>query len=485
MSAGALRVQAARGVRWTAVSTMATAVAQLVQLVVLGRLLSPRDFGLMGVLLVVVGFALAYTDLGVSAAIVQRQDASRAQLSSLYWLNVGMGVAVFAVVWLTAPWTAAFFRESALIEPLRVVATLFLIVPFGKQFEMLLQKELAFDALARAEVMGAASGTATAVAAAMSGAGVWALVAGVLAGATVKSLALATVGWRRLRPALHFRRADLRGYLAFGAYQVGEQTLNYLSERLDQLLVGRLLGVSSLGLYNFAFGLTSQPVSRINPIVTRVAFPTFCRVQEDRERLRRGFLQMVQMLMTVNAPLLAGLAAVAPVLIPFVFGARWAPAVLLVQLLSILALSRSAGNPVGSVLLALGRADTGFKLNMVLLGFSLPATYAGARLAGAPGIAAALLVVQGVLHVGIYWFVLRPLLGACGREYTRVLLQPSALAAAMAACVAMVPRLAPAASPVLLLAVQIATGAAVYLAAVAAVDRDVLRQLVRMAGARA
>src|SRR5262249_36314737 len=154
-----------------------------------------------------------------------------------------------------------------------------------------------------------------------------------------------------------------------------ERSINYLSERLDQLLIGTLLGARSLGFYNFAFNLTGRPIWRINPILTRVAFPIFSAVQHDREKLRRGYLRLLSLLTTINAPLLIGLATLAPVAVPLVFGRKWTDSIILIQILSLVTLSRSVGNPIGSLQLAKGRADLGFKWNAFFLLVSVPAIY--------------------------------------------------------------------------------------------------------------
>jgi O-antigen/teichoic acid export membrane protein len=292
------------------------------------------------------------------------------------------------------------------------------------------------------------------------------------------------VGVRRFRPALHFRWADTRGFVAFGAFQVGEQSINYLGERLDQLLIGRLVGIAPLGHYNFAFNLTSQPVSRVNPMVTRVAFPAFCAVQGDPARLREGFLRVSHMVSTVNAPALLGLAAVAPVLVPLAFGPQWVASVGLVRLLCVVALMRSVANPVGSLLLARGRADLGFKLNVLLIALNVPALAIGARLAGAAGIAGGLVVVQALLAVAVYFGVLRPTLGPCGRAYATAVLKPAGLAAAMAATVAAVPSVL-AAPPAVVLLAQVVLGAGLYGLGLAVADRGAIRQLATLAVARA
>lgn len=427
-----LRREALAGVKWTTLTSAGTAGAQLFQLLVLARLLRPDDFGLMGMVLLVIGFAQAYADAGIGAALVHRQTASREQLSSLYWLGLVLGLVICLILWLAGPLLAAFFREPRLVPILRVVSVVFLILPFGKQFELLLQRDLRFDLLAGQELAATAAGAVAAAAAAVAGAGVWALVTGTIVAAAVKTAWLCWIGFREHRPALHFRRGDLEGFVKFGAYQMGERTVNYIAERLDQILIGRLLGTQTLGYYNFAFNLTTQPVSRVNPIVTKVAFPVFSRVQDDPNRLRRGYLTVVRLVASVNAPLLFGLVAVGPSLVPIVFGDKWRESILLVQILALVALGRSIGNPTGSLLLARGRADLGFHWNVGLLLLTLPCLWGGAVLGGAPGAALALLAVQIILGAAAYFVLIRPVTEPCGREYALSVLGPLTLAAVMA-----------------------------------------------------
>lgn len=476
--------QARSGARWTSASSAIGAAAELLQFAVLARLLGPEQIGLMAMALLMIELALAYTDLGVGAAIVQRRDATREQLSSLYWLNLLAGIAVFAVVWLAAPWVARGFARPELEALVRAVAFVLLIVPVGKQFELLLQKELAFRTIAWMESAGSVLGTIAAIAAALDGRGVWSLVVGALVAAAVRAALFAWIGLRRFRPTLRFRTADLRGYLGFGLYQMGEQTVNVAAHRLDQVVIGGMLGASALGLYNLAASVTSLPLSRLNPIVTRIAFPVFARVQDDRALLRRGYLRLTELLAAVNAPLLAGLAAVAPTLVPLVFGEQWRASVPLVQLMAVVGLSRSIGNPIGSLLLARGRADLGFRWNVGMLVVTLPAVVLGARLGGVIGVAAALLALQLALQGVAYVVLVREMLGPCGREYALAPLPAALLAGAMALVVAPIP-LAVAAPPVVTLALQVAAGAAVYVAGLRLVQRWTFDELLAFAIPRA
>lgn len=429
-----LKAQAAAGVKWTAASSAITISLQALQLTVLARLLSPEEFGLMAMVMVVVGFVQAYADAGISAAIIHRQDVTSEQLSSLYWLNILSGVLAFGIAWLITPLVVLFYREPRLVPLLHMTALTFLIVPFGKQFEILLQKEMRFNWLSKLQIVAIAVGVTTAISLAMLGQGVWALVWGLLSQEAVRTVLLVLVGRRRHRPTFHFARRDLDGYLSFGLYQMGERSINFLAQRTDQLLLGSLLGAQALGYYNFALNLAIQPISKINPIVTRVAFPLFAQVQDDTRRLRQGYLKIVSLLTAVNAPILVGLAAVAPRAVPLIFGEKWIDAVDLVQILACVALLRSIGNPIGSLLLAKGRAGLGFTWNTVLFSVSIPAIYLGAKLGDARGVALALAGLQLALQVPAYVYLVYPLTGKEGvMLYVQAVLRPVARALLMGA----------------------------------------------------
>ncbi len=291
-----LRAQTASAVKWTMVASTVVAGSEILRNIVLARFLFPVDFGLMAMVTIVIGLAQMYCDMGMSAAVIYRQDATDDQLSSLYWLNIFSGWTVFAVVWLSTPLITKFYNEPRLPLLLKAVAVVFLITPVCSQFENLLQKELAFDFLAKRDICTSACQTVVAVTFAALGFGVWSLVYGYLINAALRAGLLVHVGFTRYRPRFHFKTSDLKGYLSFGLFQLGERTAFYLSQRSDQVMIGSLLGAQALGYYSFAFNLAAQPLSRINPILTKVAFPAFSRVQDDVVRLRRGYMKLVGIL---------------------------------------------------------------------------------------------------------------------------------------------------------------------------------------------
>ena len=458
-----LRSSAASGIRWTTLSSIVSTGSEMLRTIVVARFLSPADFGLMAMVVLVVGFAQMYTDLGIGAAIIHRQDSTRQQLSTLYWLNLLTGVFVFVLVWSCVPLIAGFFGEPKLVPLLRVVSLVFLVAPIGSQFDFLLQKDLAFGVLASRDILASIGNTIVAILGCIYGLGVWSLVWGFVANVALRTLLLTKVGMTRFRPLLHFNHHDLKGYLNFGLFQIGERTTNYAGQRLDQLLIGTVLGVQALGFYSFAFNLTAQPMYRINPILNKVAFPLFSKVQNDRERLKKGYLKLLNFLTTVNAPLLIGLAVIAPVAVPVIFGAKWSKAIVLLQLLSLVTLFRTVGNPVGNLLLAKGRADLGFKWTFAFIVLSVPAIYGGGKIGGAIGVAVSLLIIQVLLQIPAYFYLIRPVAGECGREYTIAIVKPVGLAIAMALAIALFPRIFSGFPQVLVLALQVIVGAAIYL----------------------
>jgi lipopolysaccharide exporter len=429
-----LRRQALAGAKWTGAATLASALLQFLQVAVLARLLRPEEFGLMALVLLVVGFAQAFADVGLSGAIVQRQDASRDALSSLFWLNAVAGAVIFAALALSAPLIAAAFGQPRLSGLLVLTALSFLVTPASQQFYAILQKSLAFAPLAGIDLLTALSSTTAAIVSAYWGQGVYAFVWGSLSGAAMRSALLLAIGMKRWRPSPRFRRRDLDGFVRFGIFQMVERTINFVGFNLDKLLIGSLIGVHGLGLYSVAYQLVMKPVQLVTPIVNRVALPVFAMVQLDDARLRSGFLDSMRVVSMLMFPVYMGLIVVADSLVLVLLGPAWQPAVPVLRLLAALGFFYSLGNPIGSLLLAKGRVGLSFLLNVWML-----ALYALAIVVGATwdveGVAAGLVIATacGLFPIG---FLIRwRLVGMRPAEYVSAFAPALAAALVMAAAV--------------------------------------------------
>ena len=341
--------------KWMASSMAVTVALNFAQTVILSRLLQPRDFGLMGMAWVHLGLLEMMADAGVSNAIVHRQDASRKELSSLYWLTVLGGCMVAAIVAVTAPLVVGFYREPALAPLMPWLAVNFIISAAGQPFNMLMRRDLLFKRLARVDIAAATTALATSTALALMGQGVMSLVIGGLAATTVKAVSYFLLYWRQWRPSFELRLKDLRKFGRWGVLQLTDRTSNYVATNIDYLMVGRFLGAEQLGIYRLAFELVVRPVAIVNPIINSVAFPVFARLQRDNAALRRGILEIARLIANVTFPVMLGLLAVAPVALRVAFGEKWLAAIPLVQIMCVMGMLRSLSNPVGSLLIALGR----------------------------------------------------------------------------------------------------------------------------------
>jgi O-antigen/teichoic acid export membrane protein len=482
-----LRRKAIRSVKWTTVSTVTTVGIGLLQTIALSRLLLPRDFGLMAMVGVVQGFLVVFADMGISNAIILRQDATHEQLSSLYWLNLVVGAVMCGGVLLSTPLVVAFYHEPRVGPLMPWMALSFLIIPLGQQFQALAQRELQFDRLALIEISVALSTAAVAITCAWLGQGVFALIWGGLATVCVRSALLMQLGWKTWRPAFCLRFASLRGFLQFGFFQMGERAVLNFGSNVDYIMVGKFLGAGPLGVYRIAYELIVQPVYRLNPILTRVAWPVFAKKQDDNAVLRSAYLEMIRIIAFLLFPCLCGLAVVAPVFVPVVFGGKWNGAAPLIEILAAMALMRAMWNPSGSVLLAKGRADMGFYLNLLLAAVTTVSFWIAAPWGGTRAVAWCWVAIMYGYAVFSWKFIFKDTIGLEYREFLATIARPACMSAAMTAAVAVV---SAAAIPVLgltpvTLGVLVGTGAVTYGALLLALERPYLTGLWNMAFGRA
>ena len=476
-----LKFQTASGVRWTALSTICITAIQFIQLAIVGRLLGPEAFGLMAMVMVVMESAGIFADVGLSSAIIQRKEPKKEELSTLYWFNVIVGFIVFSLICLFTPVVAIGFCADEIRNLVPVAALSFVISPFGVQFQTLLRKYLRFDVITKINVCSAIAGMLTAIGCALNGYGVWSLIWGGLSNAAIRTVFLIAWGWHaKWRPKLYFKWSDMQGYLSFGLYRVGAMVANQLNSRADQILIGVLMGPVALGYYNIAFRLVMEPIQKISPILTNVAFPVFSIIQDDTARLKRGFFQMIRFLMSVNAPVLIGMAVVAPLAVPLLIGEKWLPSIPLVQILSFYALVRSLGNAGGSLIIAKGKANWTFYWNIALLLIIPTVVYFSSFEGEMVHIAFALVIMQVVLFFCHYRVFIRNLIGACLSEYLHVLGRPIILSLAMSAIVLSCSFFIRDLSVAITLSVQISIGVLTYLALLWFFQRDLFSEAIQL-----
>jgi O-antigen/teichoic acid export membrane protein len=456
-----LRRSAFRAVRWTTLSTVVRVVLQLLLLVVMARLLRPADFALAALAIAATGLVQMFSDLGVSAAIVQRREVSDRQLESLYWLNLAAGAVLMLLLMAASPLLAIAFAEPRITAVLCATSLSVPILAIGQQLRVQAEKRLDFAGLAMVELAAAGCGFLATLAHALVAPGVFALVSGYLVGAVVGTVLCWKIlanGWA---PRLRLHWHDVRGFVGFGGYAMANNLVNAVNSQVDVFIGGHMAGTSGLGLYSVPRDMCLRVAMVVNPIITRVSFPVLAMAQEDRERLRSIYLKSLWVTASVNFPLYAALALFAPAWVEVMLGPGWSESAPLLRLLALWGMVRSIGNPVGGLLLATGRVDLSFKWNLAMLAL-VPAALWFAAGSGLYWMATAMLAIQ-LAGIVPGWFVLvRPLCGASLGQYV------GAIAAPLFATAGAVGVAAIAASaihvPLAVLAVGMAVGAATYLA---------------------
>ncbi len=407
---------AAQGIRWTALAAAAAAVLQALQVVVLARLLSPAEFGLFATVAVVTGLATFIAEAGLGPALVRRTGIHVELQGTAHLISLALGLVCAALLWTASEPLARFYDTPGLAPLVRAAAGIFLLQPLGLVYAHFLQRDMAFKALAASETAAALVGTTVAVAAAAAGLGAGSLVAAQLAGAATRSAVLLAVGVPRYGLRLGWHPAEARYLWRMGAFQIGDNLLNYFNSQLDLLLLGKLAGAEALGVYYAAKQIAYKPLQLINPVVTKVALPVFARVQDEPARLRQGYLAVVAALALVQVPVYGTLAALSALAVPVLLGPGWEGGAPVLALLCLAMLLRATINPVGSLLLARGRAAHSLAWNAGVLVVMASLLAVGAPW-GAVGVAAAHALAIALLHGPAWLALVRPNCGATAREY--------------------------------------------------------------------
>jgi O-antigen/teichoic acid export membrane protein len=415
--------------RWTATSGFVRMALQIVQTIILARLLLPADFGLMAIAGALLAVVSLFADLGLSRAIIHYENVSDDVLSSLYWLNVSMGLGLTLLFAALAPSLALLYHQPALSAALIVVSPVFVLSSVGLQFCVLAEKDLRFATLARNEIFSSFVGFAAAVVIALRGGGVYSLICGSLVTVSTGSL---LAWWRlsdRYRPRLRLRVAETLPLLRYGAYLVAENVANTVLRQADVFIGGAIASPAALGMYSMPRDLSLRLATVVNPILMRVGFPVMSRLQGDVAALKSVYLQTLRMTASVNFPAYVALGFFAPEIVALLYGARWHEAGYYLRIFAAWGLVRSVGSPVGNLLYAVGRARRAFWWNLILLMIFPPLLWFGERSNGLSGLAWTMLGLQFLIFVPSWRYLVLPACGARIGEFMAAVLTPLLLAA--------------------------------------------------------
>jgi O-antigen/teichoic acid export membrane protein len=351
------------GVVWKTGTRTVASVTRLVVLVLLARLLTPEDYGIAGMAIVVSSFLMVFADPALGAALVQRPTIDERDRSTVFWLAAAIGAILTVLGVAGAGLVADFFGEPEVESLFTVTSLCFVVASLSVVHRALLLRKLAYRSLEIREMIAVVTGGVAAVAVAVAGFGPWAVVSNFVAYWLVSSLLVwLLVEWR---PRARFSRESARNLSGFSARILSATLLTWGNENVDKGLVGRFLGAASLGAYSLAYTAMTVPAVVLGQPLYQALAPAYSRIQHDRERLERAWLVSKRVSVAVVAPSLLALIVVAPDFVRVVLGEQWDDAIVPLQLLCIGGLANSVAALYWSVLQARGEASTLLRITIM------------------------------------------------------------------------------------------------------------------------
>ena len=318
---------------WSGADGVIRALIGFAITIVLTRLVSPAEFGIVAMILVFSAVAGIIVESGLGTALIQRQDITRVDESTVFYFNLGVGFAMGVALSLAGPWIADFFNEPVLTGISRLMAVNLMASAFGTIHTTLLMKELNFRPLLFIGLWSMSLSGAVAIWLAWHGYGVWSLAWQMLLQTVISTILL--WAWHPWRPLRQFSVDSLQRLLAFSSSVMATKLIDTIYTRLYSLFIGKLFSASALGFYSRAQSTQQLPSSLLASVLNRVALPAFSQTAHDPKKLSAALAKATRLLMFVNLPALTGLALMAGPAVKVLFGDRWMPAAHLLQILCI------------------------------------------------------------------------------------------------------------------------------------------------------
>ena len=342
----------------------------LVSTIILARLLFPSDFGILALAGFVTGLISQFSDFGIGMALVQRKDNVDEAKNAAFYMYIIMGILLYIVAFFAAPFAAQFFNEPVIQQVIRISGIGLIINSIGVVNRWLLFKELKFKKITIVDILRSSVTVVITIILAFYGFSFWSIVYGSLAGSILEALLLWAVNpWR---PRLRFNKQITKELFHFGKYVFMSTIFVFFILNIDNVTAGRVLGTVFVGYYMLAFRFGNYSTTLVTHVVSRVIFPTFAKIQDDLERLRKAYLMQLKYVSMISIPMAFGTFAIASEFVTIVLGEKWTPVIPLLQILCFYGLFRSLQSGAGNIFYAVGKPQYSTKiLSIELLGVLL------------------------------------------------------------------------------------------------------------------
>lgn len=358
-----LRDKTISGLFWSSVQKIGSRGISFVGVILLARILTPKDFGLIGMLMIFIQLSQALIDAGFNLALIQKKDADEEDYSSVFFINLVVSCLLYAIFYLTAPLIAIFYGQSELISLTRILSLIFIINAFSYVQEARLTKDIRFKTLMIIHIPSSIIGQVTGIGMALFGFGVWSIVWMQL----ITRLAYSIQIWiySKWVPLFTFNKKKVRSLFSFGSKLLISKIIGVLYNNVYLVIIGKFYPVSSVGYYQNASNLIATPSNTITSILNKVTFPTFSSIQDDNRRLKSGYKRIMQQAFFWVCPMYILAGVLATPLFQFVFTAKWLPAVPYFQILCVVGILNPINTYNLNIVNVKGRSDIFLKLQII------------------------------------------------------------------------------------------------------------------------
>ncbi len=397
---GQLKQQATKSLKWALIGDLLPKILQPVVTIVLARILIPEDFGIIGIAALVIGLVRMLESMGLNQALIQTDEDIEEAGDVVFWSNLGLSLILFIALYFAAPWIARFFDEPRSAAVIQVMGIQLIISAFDDVQEALLQRDFQFKELVGRRLVPVLISAVISVAMAIAGYGYWSLVVGTLVGTALGVAFL----WRvsQWRPRFRYDLRVARLLIGFGILVTLESFQGWALNYGDNLAAGYFLGVEGLGFYTMAFTVAVVMLGFMILPVSRVAYSAFSRLKDDREQLRRSFVEMTRYLAVIVIPVSLGIFLCADFIVEIILKTPWEPAVPAIRILAIMPGLSWIIALYPSLYRAIGRPDVMPKFHIATLLYIIPAYIIGGQF-GLEGFSLARASVGLVFYVPHIW----------------------------------------------------------------------------------
>ncbi len=366
------RAKVLKGFTWFTTGTFAGQAISWISTLIIIRLLSPSDYGLMAMTLPFITFMSLISELGVSATIIQAQELNEKEISQIYGLAILMNAAIGGLSYISAPTVALFYHEQKLIPLLQALSASFLFSSLYSVPHALTMREMDYRTKAKVDVLSRIITAMIMLVLVLKGAGVWALVAGEILQSLIRAIGypLARKSW--LTP--NFRLKGMGHLMKYGLTFTGDKLLYLIFIQSDKVIIGKFLGKEALGLYAIAQNLAFLPMEKTLPIIAHFSFTAYSRIQDDLARIQRNLRRTVRNAALLSFPVFLGMAGIAPEAVPLILGAKWQWIIVPLQMLSLVLPLFSISILPPPAVYAIGRPAVNLT-NMVILSTVMPFSF--------------------------------------------------------------------------------------------------------------